>query len=212
MDVSNTWQARNTASSARDENSVVAFPSERRLSPRSDRSLGVSPADRRAWLAACNTMHHYSRSARLRACSAGRVTGRPRYSARRAKVGFGGESGNSRAARADGTHAWVWDRRSEHFARMGRDWTAHATPVQTADAAKGVHRPKDCAAKACKRRGINVAAGPCGRSTAESARRRRGPSSMGKIETPRTGKCGQVQTGFFFWELEPQGVHEKINH
>jgi hypothetical protein len=28
MDVSNAWQARNTASSARDENSVVAFPSD----------------------------------------------------------------------------------------------------------------------------------------------------------------------------------------
>ena len=113
-------------------------------------------------------------------------------------MGFGGECGNSRAARADGTNAWVWDRRLEHLARMERDWAAHATPVETADAAKGVHRPKDCAAKARKRRGINVTAGPCGRSTAESARRRRGPTSMGKIVTPRT----QVQTGFFFWELE----------
>ena len=147
-------------------------------------------------------MHRHSRSARLCACFVGAVTGRPRYYARRAKVGFGGESGNSRAARADGTHAWVWDRRLEHLARMERDWAAHATPVETADAAKGVHRPKDCAAKARKRRGINVTAGPCGRSTAESARRRRGPSSMGKIVTPRT----QVQTGFFFWELEhPDG-------
>ena len=140
MDVSNTWQARNTASSARDENSVVAFPSERRLSPRSDRSFGVSPADRRAWLAACNTMHQYSRSARLRACSAGRVTGRPRYSASNAKVGFGGECGNSRAPRADGTHAWVWDRRSKQLARTERDWAAHTTALGTADAAKWVNR------------------------------------------------------------------------
>ena len=89
-------------------------------------------------------------------------------------MGFGGECGNSRAARADGTHAWVWDRRLEHLARMERDWAAHTTPVETADAAKGVHRPKDCAAKARNRRGINVKAGPCGRSNAESAKRRRG--------------------------------------
>ena len=44
-------------------------------------------------------------------------------------MGFGGECGNSRAARADGTHVWAWDRRSEHLARMERDWAAHATPV-----------------------------------------------------------------------------------
>jgi hypothetical protein len=41
-------------------------------------------------------MHVYSRSARRGACCAGRVIGRPRYSARRAKVvGFGGEFGGS---------------------------------------------------------------------------------------------------------------------
>ena len=117
-------------------------------------------------------------------------------------MGFGGECGNSRAARADGTHARVWDRRFEHLARMERDWAAHTTPVETADAAnlKGMHRPKDssCAAEARRRRGINVTAGPCGRSNAESARRRRGPSSMGKNRT----LSGQVQTGFFFWVLE----------
>jgi hypothetical protein len=91
---------------ARDER-VAAFPSERRRSPRSDRSLGVSPAHRRDWLAACNTMHQYSRSARRGACSAGRVIGTPRYSARRAKLGFGGEFGGSRVARADETGAWM---------------------------------------------------------------------------------------------------------
>jgi hypothetical protein len=93
-------------------------------------------------------------------------------------VGFGGECGNSRAARADGTDVWAWNCRSEQLARMERDWAAHTTPVGRADAAKGVHRPKNCAAKACKRRGINMKAGPCGRSNAESARRRRGPSSI----------------------------------
>ena len=95
------WQPRNAARSARGERSVVAFPSERRLSPRSDRSLGISRADRRTGLVACKPMHQNSRSARRGACSAGRLTGRPRYSARRAKVGFGGECGNSRAARRD---------------------------------------------------------------------------------------------------------------
>jgi hypothetical protein len=82
MDVPKAWQPRNAAISARDERSVVAVPSERRRSPRSDRSLGGSPADRRDWLAACNTMHQHSRSARRGARSAGRVIGRPRHSAR----------------------------------------------------------------------------------------------------------------------------------
>ncbi len=125
-----------------------------------------------------------------------RVIGRPRYSAMRAKVGFGGECGNSRAARADGTHAWVWNRRFEQLACMERDWAAHTTPAETADAAKWVHQPKDCATKARNRRGINIPAGPCGRPTAESGKRRRGALLMIKIVTPRT----QVQTGFFFWE------------
>jgi hypothetical protein len=53
----------------------LSFPSERRLSPRSDRSLGVLPADRRDWLAACEPMHRHSRSRRRGALSAGRVTG-----------------------------------------------------------------------------------------------------------------------------------------
>ena len=80
---------------ARHEVSVDASPSERRLSPRSDRWRGDSPADRRDWLAACDVMHRHSRSARRRACSAGRVTGRRRYSARIAKEGF---EANSEAA------------------------------------------------------------------------------------------------------------------
>jgi hypothetical protein len=74
MNVPNAWQPRNAARSARDKRSVVAFPSERRRSPRSDRSLGFSPADRRDWLAACNIMHRYPRFARRGACSAGRVS------------------------------------------------------------------------------------------------------------------------------------------
>jgi hypothetical protein len=56
------------ARSAPDENSVFAFPSERRLSPRSDLSLGVLRADRRAWLAACENRYRNSS-----ACSVGCV-------------------------------------------------------------------------------------------------------------------------------------------
>ena len=138
MDVPNAYGSRNAARSARHEQSVVAFPSERRLSPRSDRSLGVSRADRRAWLAAWKPMHRHSRSARQCACSAGRLTGRPRYSARRVKVGFGGECGGSRAARADGAVVWAWKRRAEQLARMERDLMAHTTALGTADAAKWV--------------------------------------------------------------------------
>ena len=174
MDVSNTWQARNTASSARDENSVVAFPSERRLSPRSDRSLGVSRADRRTGLAACKPMHRHSRSARQCACSAGRVTGRPRYSARRAKVGFGGEFGNSRAARADSAGLWAWDRRAEQLARMERDLTAHTAALGTADAAKWVKRREYCSTQPRATISTGISAGLCGRSATEAAERRRG--------------------------------------
>ncbi len=91
-----TLQTHDTAISARNKRSVVAFPSERCLKPRSDRSLRFSPADRRDRLAACDIVHRHSRSARCRARSAGRVTGRSRPSVRRAKVG--GECGGSQAA------------------------------------------------------------------------------------------------------------------
>ena len=95
MDVPNARQPRNGARSARHERSVFAFPSERRLSPRSDRSLGVSRADRRTGLAACKPIHQHWRSARRGASWAGRLTGRPRYSARRAK---GDSEANAEAA------------------------------------------------------------------------------------------------------------------
>ena len=51
-------------------------------------------------------------------------------------MGFGGECGKSRAPRADGTHAWVWNRRSEQLERMERDWAAPTTAFGTAGAAK----------------------------------------------------------------------------
>jgi hypothetical protein len=160
MGVRNTWQARNTARWARDERSVVAFPSERRLSPRSDRSLGVLLTDRRAGLAACKPMHRHSISARRGKCSAGRVTGRPRYSARGAKVGFGGECGNNRAVRADGAVVWVWKRRSEQLARMERDWVAHTTALGTADAAKGVNRQEYCSTQPRATISMGMTTGP----------------------------------------------------
>ena len=40
-------------------------------------------------------------------------------------MGFGGECGGSRAARADGAVVWVWNRRSEQLERMVHDWVAH---------------------------------------------------------------------------------------
>ena len=151
---------------------MVAFPSERRLSPRSDRSLGVSPANRRARLAACEPMHQYSRSARRGACSVGWVTGRPRYSARRAKVGIGGECGNSRAPRADGAVFWAWNRRAEQLARMKCDWAARTTALGTADAAKWVIRQKNRLTQPRATISTSMTAGRCGRPTAEAAERR----------------------------------------
>ena len=174
MDVPNARQPRNGARSARHERSVFAFPSERRLSPRSDRSLGVSRADRRTGLAACKPMHQHWKSARRGASWAGRLTGRPRYSARRAKVGFGGECGGSRAARADGTHAWVWDCRFEQLERMEHDWAAPTTALGTAGAAKWVNRHEYCLTQPRATISINIATGPCGRPAAEAAERRLG--------------------------------------
>jgi hypothetical protein len=174
MDVPSARQPRNAARSARHERSVVAVPSERRLSPRSDRSLADSRADRRTGLAACKPMHRHSRSARRGASWAGRLTGRPRYSARRAKAGFGGECGGSRAARADGAVVWVWNRRSEQLARMEHDWAAPTTALGTAGAAKWVNRREYCLTRPRATISINIPTGPCGGPAAEAAERRLG--------------------------------------
>ncbi len=187
MDVPNAWQPRNAARSARDERSVVAVPSERRLSHHSDRVLGVSRADRRAGLAACGPMHRHSRSARRGKCSAIRLTGRPRYSARSAKVGFGGQCGGSRAPRADGTHAWVWDRRAEQLARMERDLMAHAAALETADAAKWIKRREYCSTQPRATINMNMSASLCGRSVTEAAERRRGPLPHWKRQSAEGG-------------------------
>jgi hypothetical protein len=207
MDVTNARQPRNGARSARDERSVVAVSSERRLSPRSDRSHGVSAADRRTGLAACKPIHQHWRSARRGKCWAGRLTGRPRYSARRAKVGFGGECGGSRAVGAHGTHAWVYDRRIKQLARMGRDWAARTTALGTAGAAKWVNRHEYCLTQPRATISINIPTGPCGRPAAEAAERR-----LGVLPHWKFG--GWDRPGFFLggvatpWYLgTPWGTH-----
>jgi hypothetical protein len=53
-------------------------------------------------------------------------------------VRFGGEYGNSRAARADGAGVWAWNRRIQQLARMECDLGARTTALGTADAAKWV--------------------------------------------------------------------------
>jgi hypothetical protein len=102
-------------------------------------------------------------------------------------VGFGGECGKSRAPRADGTHAWVCDRRSEQLARMERDWSAHTTALETADAAKWVNRRENCSTQPRATISMGIAAGPSGRSVTESAERRRGPLPHWKHQIPEGG-------------------------
>ncbi len=195
MNVPSARQARNAARSARDERSIVAFPSERRLSPRSDRSFGVSPADRRAGLAACKPMHRHSRSARRGKCSAGRVTGRPRYSARNAKVGFGGECGNSRAPRADGTHAWVCDRRSKQLAHTERDWSAHTAALGTAGAAKWVNWHEYCLTQPRATISINFRQVPAGDRPRKQPSGVWGPTPIGNSWQGRVGQAGLLFRG-----------------
>ncbi len=98
-------------------------------------------------------------------------------------MGFGAECGNSRAARADGTHAWVWDHRFEQLARMERDWAAHTTALGTADAAKWVNRQEYCSTQPRATISMGISTGPSGRSVTESAARCLGPSPIVKRET-----------------------------
>ena len=87
-------------------------------------------------------------------------------------MGFGGECGNSRAARADGAGVWVWNRRAEQRARMERDLVAHTTALGTADAAKWVwvKRRENCSTQPRATISMSRTAGPCGRSVTESCR------------------------------------------
>ena len=90
-------------------------------------------------------------------------------------MGFGGECGNGRAARADGAGVWAWDRRVEQLARMERDLTAHTAALGTADAAKWVNRREYCSTQPRATISMGISAGASGRSATESAERRRGP-------------------------------------
>ena len=92
--------------------------------------------------------------------------------ATRAKVGFGGEYGNSRAARADGAVVWVWNRRTEQLARMERDLAAHTMVLGTAEAAKWVSRQENRLTQPRATIRTSMPAGRCGRPTAEAAERR----------------------------------------
>ncbi len=102
-------------------------------------------------------------------------------------MGFGGEFGGSRAARADSTHAWVWDHRSEQLARTERDLAAHTTALGTADAAKWVNWRENCSTQPRATISTGISAGPCGRSVAESAERRRGPLPHWKRQSAEGG-------------------------
>jgi hypothetical protein len=102
-------------------------------------------------------------------------------------VGFGGECGNGRAARADGAGVWVWNRRAEQLARMERDLTAHTAALGTADASKWVNRHEYCLTQPRATISMGMSTGPCGRSVTESAERRRGPLPHWKRQSPEGG-------------------------
>jgi len=102
-------------------------------------------------------------------------------------VGFGGECGGSRAARAHGTHAWVYDRRIKQLARMERDWAAYTTALETADATKWVNRQEYCSTQPRATISMDISTGLCGRSVTESAERRRGPLPHWKRQIPEGG-------------------------
>ena len=100
---------------------------------------------------------------------------------------FGGECGNSRAPRADGTHAWVWDHRFEQLARMERDLMAHTTALGTADAAKWVNRQEYCSTQPRATISMGMSTSLCGRSVTESAARCLGPLPHRKRQSPGGG-------------------------
>ena len=112
-------------------------------------------------------------------------------------MGFGGECGSSRAARADGAVVWVWDRRFEQLARMERDLAAHTTALETADAAKWVKRREYCSTQPRATISINIPTGPCGGPAAEAAERRLGAHPHWKFLAGMVGHAGLL----FRWEL-----------
>ena len=105
-------------------------------------------------------------------------------------MGFGGECGNSRAPRADGTHAFLWDHRFEQLARMERDLMAHTTALETADAAKWVNRQEYCSTQPRATISMGISTGPSGRSVTESAERCLGPLPHRKRHVRGLGQAG----------------------
>ncbi len=120
-------------------------------------------------------------------------------------MGFGGECGGSQAARAHGTHAWVYDRRIKQLARMEGDWAARTTALGTSDAAREVIRQEHCWAQPRATISTSRKPGPCGRPAAEAAERRRTapvlaetPSaetwfSLEFVQPKYTGELGKVR-------------------
>ncbi len=142
-----------------------------------------------------------SRSARRGACSAGRVTGRPRNSAWRAKVGFGGECGGSRAARADGAVVWAWDRRGRAAGLYGARFEGSHHALGTADAAKWVKRREYCLKQPRATISMDITTGLRRRPTVFAAERRRGPLPRWKRRSPEGGTgrasyCFTLPTSF----------------
>ena len=76
---------------------------------------------------------------------------------------FGGECGGSRAASADGTGVWVYNRRAEQLARMERDLGAHSMALGTSDVAKWVNRQEHCLTQRRATISMCRTTGPCGR-------------------------------------------------
>ncbi len=105
-------------------------------------------------------------------------------------MGYGGECGGSRAARADGAVVWIWNRRSEQLERMERDLTAHTAALGTADAAKWVNRREYCSTQPRATISMGISTSPSGRSVTESAERRRGPLPHWKHQVRRVGQAG----------------------
>ncbi len=94
-------------------------------------------------------------------------------------MGFGGECGVSRAARADDAVVWAWNRRAEQLPRMERDLAAHTTALGTADAAKWVKRREYCLKQPRATISMGITTGLSGRPTVFAAERRRGPLPIG---------------------------------
>ena len=114
-------------------------------------------------------------------------------------MGFGGECGGSRAARADGAVVWVWNRRTEQLERMERDLGAHTTALGTADAAKWVNRLEYCLTQPRATISINIPTGPCGGPAAEAAERRLGAHPILHRRTrcaAESGRAASARPGF----------------